>query len=350
MPTLEEAIQVNLATAVASIPVRSYGNIAIVGDDSSYATKNTPKWYYNQVDVETDHGTSSKEAIAAKDAFAQGVSKVCIVTTTAGAPTDFTNALDSLLEEDVQIIVPAGITNVTQLDQDFKAWCDTNEKILCVTNDNADSVSTITTNATTLASKHVFFVAYKEGTSGHDIAAIAAGVLATLKPWHTAMWRAVSGIAKSAFTNSEVKTLENGNVNAIIEVGGNVVISNGLCTQSSTKFIDVTRTSQWLKQNIVDDLAVLRLNSNKIPYSPRGLEVIRGSLIKTCERGVFEGALREDYVDDNGDLVKGYVVTLPTWESIPSGDKSNRVLNNVNVTAYLAGDIHSISLDLTISM
>lgn len=119
-------------------------------------------------------------------------------------------------------------------------------------------------------------------------------------------------------------------------------------------WIDISRTKVYLATEIKNALISLKLRlanmNRKIPYSPAGLNMIKAAIERVLRVAQGLGALREDYVDSEGNLVKGFEVSMPNFEDISDADKSARILRNVTVTAYLSGAISKITLDLVITL
>ena len=345
MPELGDAIRITVTDATAAMPSREWGTPAIVGE-STYATKETPKLYYSLADVKTDHGTGSDISVAAAALFAQGVRKLYIsaVDTTAGEADadDVEAALAPLAPYAGQKLIHgvclAGYTETTLLAK-LKDFADANNVIFTATNAPGDTVDAITTAASALSSGNGFYLAHADSDTTEDVSAAALGVLMTLRPWNTTFWRYINVAVNEYFAPGDVPTLEAAKVNVITNRVDRVNrISNALTLSGSPKFIDVTRTKYYAVTAIQDSVASLRLRMAKLPYTPAGLDYVRGAIAQALEGMVRSGALHS------------YTIAMPAFEDIPDADKANRVLQNVNINAALAGDIHTFDLNLTVSV
>lgn len=346
MPELGDAIRITVTDATAAMPSREWGTPAIVGE-STYATKETPKLYYSLADVKTDHGTGSDISVAATALFAQGVRKiyaVAIDAATPGSPSadEVEDALDILAPYAGQKLIHgvclAGNTETTLLAK-LKDFADANNVIFTATNAPGDTVGAITTAASALSSGNGFYLAHADSDTTEDVSAAALGVLMTLRPWNTTFWRYINVAVNEYFAPGDVPTLEAAKVNVITNRVDRVNrISNALTLSGSPKFIDVTRTKYYAVTAIQDSVASLRLRMAKLPYTPAGLDYVRGAIAQALEGMVRSGALHS------------YTIAMPAFEDIPDADKANRVLQNVNINAALAGDIHTFDLNLTVSV
>jgi len=346
MPELGDAIKITVTDATAAMPSREWGTPAIVGE-STHTTKEAPKLYYSLADVKADHGAATDISVAAAALFAQGCRKLYVVAidaAVAGTPTadEVEDALDTLApyasEKLIHGVCLAGITTSALLAK-LKTFADANNVIFTATNAPGDSVTTISTTAASLSSGNGFFLAHADTDTTEDIAAAALGVLMTLRPWNTTFWRYINVAVNTYFAPGDVPTLETAKVNVITNRIDRVNrISNALTLSGSPKFIDVQRTKYYAVTAIQDSVAALRLRMTKLPYTPAGLDYIRGAIAQALEDMVRAGALYT------------YTISMPAFEDIPDADKTNRILKNVNINAVLAGDIQTFDLNLTISV
>lgn len=350
MPELGDAIKITATDATAAMPSREWGTPAIVGE-SAYTTKETPKLYYSLADVKADHGgaagASTDITVAAADLFAQGVRKMYVVAidaTEAGAPVadEVAAALNTLTpyasEKLIHGVCLAMITETTLLAA-LKTFADANNVVFAVTNAPGDTVTAISNAASNLASGNGIYLAHADSTFTGDVAAAALGTLMTLRPWNTTFWRYINVAVTKYFAPGDVPTLETAKVNVITNrVDGVNRISNALTLSGSPKFIDIVRTKYYAVTAIQDSVASLRLRMTKLPYTPAGLDYVRGAIAQALEGMVRSGALHS------------YAISLPPFEEIADADKANRVLKNVNIMAVLAGDIQTFDLNLTISV
>ena len=356
MPLVGDAVKINAVTEMAAVPAREWGVPAVVGE-SDYVTKNTPKLYYSVADVKNDHGAGTNVTKAAEGLFAQGVNKIyarSMEVATPGSPTatEVENALAkfaSYAENNlINGVMLAGITaDQDTLTAKLKAFADGYNLVFVVTNKADETVANIVSQASGLASPNGVYLAHADSDITEDVAAQGLGVLMTLKPWVTLFWKPITTSVNEYFAPGDVPTLESGKVNVIAEIANANRISNGLTTGGDPKFIDVTRTKYYAIAKIKDAIASLRLKMEKIPYDNRGLGMVKSVITKALEEMVLVGALREHRPEEN---LPAYQVVMPQLSAISDTDKVNRVLKNVYVKGYLAGDIHTFEVNLVITI
>jgi len=267
---------------------------------------------------------------------------------------DWDSIISVLSDADNQVVViadtPAADCHLGDLDKCI-GFCDDQERVMPIETKAGDTTAQIKTAIGYLTdSPNVVVMATTQNED--DIASAVAGRIATLQPWMNLMWKRVYGLSTTTYhTRSEVEQdLEPNKINAIINKIDTDVMSNGLTTQGGDyKYIDITRTKYYLTQLIKDRLDTLLMNE-RIPYEQRALVTIRSEIASACEQAVADEALRAPWVDKYGDVQKGYSIEMPVFDNIPTSDRVNRILKDVYVTAYLAGHIQKIMLNLEIKI
>lgn len=358
MPTAESAIQINLQDATFAVPAETYGEVIVIGEDPNKLTLfNQVKTYYSQSEVETDFGADSPISKATAKVFAQGVARVKAVNVmkddgVGNAVADYATVLSDLEENKVDydiMVVTIGASDANA--QTVVDHAGTYHKVLILPFIGA-AADAQTAFAALTANEYVFAVAHDDSslTEG-ELSGAVAGVISKLQPWVPCEWYNVQGINAAGYKASEADTLEQNNIATIVEVG-KAVISTAKSLDGS--WIDIPRTKMYLATEIRNALINLKLRlanmGSKIPYTPQGLNMVKAAIEKVLRVAQSLGALREDYTDADGNLVRGFEVQMPKFEDISDSDKASRILRNVRVTAYLSGAISKIVLDLVITL
>ena len=345
MPDIGHAVTVNAALVSTPTGVAVFGTPVIVGE-STFATKNTPKLYYSASAVHAEHGSTSDIGVAATSIFAQGVRKCYVVSVDVvdeGAPTaeEIETALATLTNYATEYLIDgvclAGISDVDLLAK-LKAFADANKIIFTATHAPGDTVGDILTIRSSVQSENGYFVAYADPEPVDDVAAVALGRLLTLKPWVTPLWKPVVMDTNVFFSPTDLVTLEAGNVNALISLSGKVCLSNGLTTNDTPLYIDVTRAKYYITRQCQLAVANLRMQMEKIPYTQNGIDYVKGAL----------GACLSDIQREGA--ITAFNVGVPALESISESDRAARRLTGITVSVVLAGEIHTFSIDLSVMM
>lgn len=356
MGTIDSDIVINIKDATAALAQSTYGELIVIGeDDSATAEFNKVYTFYDQDSVESKYGADSPISKATAKAFAQGVNKVKTVNVVDSGPTvDYDTVLNALQTEEVDydIIVTTQAADDANMDSKLVSHANTYKKLLVIPFLGTQSAA-VTAFGDLTANEFLYCVSHDDDstyTSG-ELSGAVAGVIGLTKSWNPVSWKTVSGIEAATYTPSDIDTLVTNNINTVISIANNELSGSLILTGS---FVDVPRTKIYLYSEIKAALTNLKLRlankGEKIPYSPAGIGMIKAKIEEVLRRAQRDGALRENYTDDNGDLVKGFTVSVPSYDSISDSDKSNRVLKNVVVIAYISGAIESVELDLVVTL
>lgn len=347
MPTIGQAITLQ-TTVPSAATVSAWGTPVVVGE-SIAAAKNTPKAFTALGAIATEHGDTSDVYEACRAIFDQGIRQVYTVSMavdTPGVPSaaEVAAALASLNQHAtsklIQGVVLAGIT--AEKDEQAAAlqtFAEAYDLIFVTTNKAGETVPNIVSQATALASGNGVYLAHAAPATTQDIAAAALGAILAQKPWVSMQWKPIACDVKAVFTPTELATLESGNVNAIMEMGGKTVFSYNLTTSGTApRWIDITRTKQYLARVIPENVAGLRQKAEKIPYTDLGLEMVKAAIAAPLENLVRQNALA------------AYQIEIPALADIPPADKEARILQGVEIQATLAGDLQTFAMKLTLGV
>ena len=332
---VREAISITTTTVSASGRPPTYGEIALIGTGAGGSQPDAEnKLCLDISEVETYFGIASDIAVAAAIIFGRGVRQIrCTRAATVG-DADLEAAIDEMKDEDIDFLIYANTLlesgNATEFDA-IIGRCDTNKWLHMI--GASGIVADIQTDFGAITnSQNVVGIAAK---TNNDIAAAIAAEYSLKKPWEKMMWMGVSGVSISDYYSpSDVDSLESGSppVNVAILKRETDVVSDGLTTEGGDyKYIDITRTRYWLEELIKDRLEALLMMA-EVPFDESGLSQVESKIAEACD----------SLLEDGG--ITSYVIDVPLLSSISAVDKAARVLNNVKVTATLAGHIQTINI------
>ena len=339
MPVEPITVIASVETARLSLP--TYGVVGIIGDSGTgTATVETAYTVYTLANAGILFGSSGALYNAAKAAFDQGVTSVVMIEASGTTTTAYDNAYAKLAEEDVDICSLAGYIvdpdNDYDLVKNHASACGLYNWVTVLHSDlnDVDQADLITAVAD-FDSKRVAFLAAKNTTD--EVGAAMCARLGVIQPWNKMGWKEVAEIDSDRILNADVDTLETGKVNAVIQIAGRDYASDGLTTLGgSYKFIDITRTEDYIASEI--KYALKNMQFGELPYTTAGLASVRNAIAAVLDRTITAGAITV------------YTVQVPTIDQISPADKQNRVLNDVLVSATLAGHIQTITLRLTLQI
>ncbi|PKG31536.1 hypothetical protein, partial [Methanoregula sp.] len=186
-------------------------------------------------------------------------------------------------------------------------------------------------------SPKLFHLAYARTNRAGCAVAVRLVRMTALKPWISPFWKEVVTGVDAFCVPNEGPTLEAGKENYITDLGDGVTrVSQGLTTKSdsSPKFIDITRTKYYIALILQNAIASYRIATEKIPYTAAGLKFIEGEL-----KGAMESVKALGAISD-------YSITMPLIDDIDPTDIQNRKLSGVRLWGKLAGDMQEFDMDL----
>lgn len=267
---------------------------------------------------------------------------------------DWQTAFDALTDYTIRLVIladsPANEDYYGDLDDLLTMGCDVYGWVTAIMSEGTGTQAEIQDDLTKYSSKNAIGVAHKDASI--DVAAIVVAKISQIEPWDKMMWKQIPNVTMSSYwTSTEVDTFEAAKCNAIIKKGDYDLLSDGLTLAGGTyKFIDITRTQYYVEDNIIAALESL-IQNTAVPYTPAGLNIVKSTIANICQEAVAVGALISPYLDSSTQKMKnGYTVEMPVFSSIAAADKTNRQLNGVYVTVWLAGHIQAITINLEIQL
>lgn len=153
--------------------------------------------------------------------------------------------------------------------------------------------------------------------------------------------------AFKTLAGATVSSLTSGQVNAILAKNGNVytTIAGVNVTQfgktASGEYFDVTRFIDWLSSEIKIQIYAALANSQKIPYTDKGVQIIVSHIKSVLQRGIDVGGLSSDPYPE---------VEVPLVADVDAVTKATRTLPDVLFRATLAGAIHHLEISGEVSV
>jgi hypothetical protein len=166
----------------------------------------------------------------------------------------------------------------------------------------------------------------------------------------TATWalKQLSGVTATSMTDSEYAIVtgtrtaptSGKNANVYVPHGSQVsVTQRGM--MASGRFIDVQIVADYLQNQVLTSVGNLLLSQPKIPYDSSGIIRVENAVRAPLQAAKESGILASD---------REINVSVPESANVPSADRTNRVLNNVNASVYYSGAIHHVRIDLKVQL
>lgn len=358
MGDLDRIITITITRATATPTIQSFSDVLIVDEflvaDITPAFNDRTRAYSSVAAMTTaGFGAASAAVLAATAVFSQSPSitqvKIGRKLTGIDGSETWTQALDNIILEDADWYGLVVGTR-TKADQQLAAtWAELNKKLLGVSSDDSniiDGSGDIVEYLNTQNFKYSHGIYNPESDLSADDEwpeAAWVGKLFTKNPG-SATWayKTLAGVtpngadaAHPALTTAQLNTLFGKEGNTVNKVAGISITEKG--TVGSGEFIDVRRGTDWLAARIQQLTFTLLVNSDKVPYTDAGIQAVGDQVSAALQEGV-----------DNNFLNPDFTVTVPLSVDVSSGDKGNRVLNDVTFSATLTGAIHTITIAGTV--
>jgi hypothetical protein len=170
-------------------------------------------------------------------------------------------------------------------------------------------------------------------------AAAWAGRCLPLDPGsETWKFKTLAGVVTYPITPTHQVNLEAKQCNYYYRVAGVNITSQGVV--SAGEYIDVIRFRDWLEARLSERVFGVLVNNKKVSYTDRGIALIEAEVRAQLKEGISVGGLTEDPAP---------TVTIPKASAAAGIDRTARLLRNVKFTATLAGAIHKLTIQGTIT-
>lgn len=160
----------------------------------------------------------------------------------------------------------------------------------------------------------------------------------------SATWsfKKLAGATVAALSVGEIAALDGKKCNYYHSVGGASITQKGYA--ASGEWVDTTRGVDWFKARLQERLYDLFVNNDKLPYNDATQTKIHNAIRAQLAEAVTKGVCLPDTTDTP------WVISVPDPADISSTDKNNRLWPDIEWSAYLAGAVHSISMQGVLSV
>lgn len=187
----------------------------------------------------------------------------------------------------------------------------------------------------------------------HSVAATQyadAAWIAMMAPFvpgsYTTKFKSLAGISVDNLTSTQEGNALAKNANVYVEVGGQNITCDGKV--GSGEYIDIIVFVDWLDVNLTADIFALLVNAPKIAFTDPGIAGVEAAIVARLQEGVANGGIAPDDGQDPPGLP--YTVTVPRAADVSQADKAARCLTGVEFSAILAGAIHKVNVEGTVTV
>lgn len=323
---------VTITTQTTAVTQQGFGLPLILDTSKEFAYEE----FTELADLAIEYGNTTEVYALAKALFDQTprVEKVAVfgIAYIAGTDptTDLTTALDTFrIDHDdwyFLLCIEQGDAEITAL----SGWTESNEKFYFASSSNLNLPATLSDNERTALLIHNAPDTYPAEAWVGRCAPTDPGSI-------TWKFKTLKGIDVANYSNSQITTLHSNGGNTYVQKLGIKQTSEGLTT--SGQYIDIVRGRDWLKSRMTEEVQLLLINNDKIPFDNRGIALVEDRLTKVLREGVENNVIARD--DDGNGL---WSITVPNRSDVPAADRAARKLSQIKWSATIAGAVHNVTI------
>ena len=343
-------ITIELQTVVSS--GASFDNILIVGPAPKTPLEEVPipdVGVYTSLSAVNEMGWVSEGdsadpvGIAARIAFSQSVKPrqiyIAVQKVTSGSTLEEPTATLSRAESENgwYVALAAGIDEEDF--EDMAEWTEAREKMFGYSYKDPDS------NPVTNVYYRTFGICYGDDTgSGDPYKHIAMAVRFLSYDAGSETWvnKSLASVSTSNFTDTEIDTIDKDPASYYIQVGDTGLVQGGKVRAG--EWIDVIRFRDWLKNDMQLRILNLLVKRPKVPYTDKGIGLVRNQMIASLKEGTRRGGIAEDQYNSDDELIPGFTTSVPLAADLSDTQRKSRILEDCTFSAILAGAIHVVNV------
>lgn len=246
-----------------------------------------------------------------------------------------------------------GLVLTSRLEADVlaaAAWVEANEKLFLTSSDDAGILDPgSTTDLASLLKQNQYFRSAAMYSANADTQYPEATWMSNRFTYYPGQetWAMVRlpGIAYDNLQEGQAIAAHGKNASTF-EPFRNFAITQG-GRVAAGEWIDVIRLRDQLVDQIKVSVVSAMINADgkgKVPYTDDGIQITGNAVRGPLDLNVRRGGLAPQEVDGDGNLIPSYTLELPRSFEIPANDKANRILRDVRFSARLAGAIHVVEI------
>lgn len=342
MNLLDNIVDIKISKKSKGISSGGFSTLLIIGDSGK---KHRVKSYGNIQEVARDYNFETNEYKSASLAFGQTtkLAKILIgqimddeaCAEAYGAITRENNDFYGVMITSKETADQLQIAKLVEADNKIFGLSSNDANLLDRNND-----SNILHQLNALGYMRSFVIYNSKSDEGVYPEAAWFGLMLT-KEAGSATWayKSLSGIhADNSLSSNDITSLEEKNGNYFSSLAGcNVMFG---AKMAGGEYIDTVIGLDWLTDDLKVQVGNAIIHSEKIAFTNPGIAVIESMI-----RNSLSKAASRDIIDR--DSIK---VSMPDIRTISEGDKQARILPDVKFEARLAGAIHKLQIQGTISI
>ena len=155
--------------------------------------------------------------------------------------------------------------------------------------------------------------------------------------------KSLASVSTSKFTGTEMDTIDKDPASYYILVGDTGLVQGGKVRAG--EWIDVIRFRDWLKNDMQLRILNLLVKRPKVPYTDKGIGLVRNQMIASLKEGTRRGGISEDQYNSDDELIPGFTTSVPLAADLSDTQRKSRTLEDCKFSAILAGAIHVVKVN-----
>ena len=348
MANVRNIVSINIIRQTQGVSRKGFGTPLFLGSNGDFDAGERVRTYTSLDSVENDFATTDPEYIAAQQLFSQQVQPTQIkIGQQITEDADITEAVNAIQDYDNDWYFLLASDHTATGIQALSEWTQAQKKLYVTSyaGDEAKDAQDESDPGFILNDMNMDrTVIIWSATADTQIPEAAiVGLQAPKSPGSTTWkFREVSGVTPSKLTESEELVLkgdrydEGKGYNTYTNTAGRAIFAEGRTVGG--EFIDVMRFADWLEAHMRERVFLTMVNSEKLPLTDDGITVVEGRMRSVLEDGRKVGG------------IASYTITTPDPLGIPENDRANRVASGFKFTARLAGAIHFVDIEGTLTV
>ena len=157
----------------------------------------------------------------------------------------------------------------------------------------------------------------------------------------------LSAVNPSQFSSTFARNLAEGHSNYIAQIAGRNITQVGQVRAG--EWIDIIRGVDWLQNDMKLRILNVFIANAKIAFTNKGITSIHNEINASLAQGQERGVVADNEIDEDGNIVPGFVIQVPNALNIPAAQRAERILRDCKFSFRPAGAIHAVRIDGTLS-
>lgn len=357
---LSEIVKLTITISNPAVNTASFDSILLVAAPPTTTGKNSTakSFAVTNVDDLDDYGYKTTDplyiALTAIKSQANAPGSVWVVVRQKDGETDSDEDIATTLSRaaDECDFYGVNLTSYQTVQTDVAsalAWVESHNKLMGLTfvDYSANPVKTFTYDRTFQMYGGDADAEVQPEVNAYEAAGLMAHCFAYTPGSETWALKELSSFVPSRLSATQKSELEENNITTYRRYAGQNITMGGKTLNG--QWIDVIRFKDWLESEVSTNVFNALKSGPKTPYTDDGIALVETAVKDALSKGQKNGGIAPDEMDSNGVKTPGFTVTVPKALDLTEAQRKSRVLPDVKFTARLAGAIHSVTIDGTIT-